>query len=248
MLTIKINLNRSLFKTLMARCRYPPPGGLVTMAESWTFPAPAAGLARTVRAVLAVALVGVLALAFPESARAQAPSPSVCDRTPEVRTALVDGFTGLGCADITAAHLASLTGGLSLDREGITSIKSGDFNGLSSIEEITLSNNSLTELPEGIFDDMASLSVLSLNNSRLQSLRSDIFDHNPHLNKLDLLNNSLRDLPSGILDQLKQLSLLDLSANRFTGLPANAFAQLGDLVRLNLSENPITSLPAGVFE
>ena len=203
----------------------PPPGGLVTMAESWTFPAPAAGLARTARAVLAVALVGVLALAFPESARAQAPSPSVCDRTPEVRDALVGRVNNISdCADVTQSHLTQIHGTLSLNGEGITTLKSSDFNGLSSIDIINLNNNALTELPEGIFDDTREMRELSIGN------------------------NSLRDLPSGIFDQLKQLISLELQANRFTGLPANAFAQLGDLVRLNLSENPITSLPAGVFD
>ena len=221
-------------------------------------------------AALAVAIAGVLALAFPDTARAQAPSPSVCDRTPEVRTKIVGSFSDLSCADITQAQLGTI-GAMTLERNGITSLSTGDFNGLSSLGTLVLSHNSLTELPEGIFDDLGNLTILSLSNNGLQTLRGDVFEHTHRLVTLTLRKNALRDLPSGVFNNTRNMAALDLGNNSLHGLPAgifdrltrlstltiqnnsltdlraDAFSQLGKLQTLDLSNNPITSLPSGVF-
>ena len=68
-----------------------------------------AGVAVTALALLAVTMTGVLALAFPETARAQAPSPGVCDRTPEVRDKLVEKSPVSQCSQVTSGHLAGMT-------------------------------------------------------------------------------------------------------------------------------------------
>ena len=145
-----------------------------------------AGVAVTALALLAVTMSGVLALAFPETARAQAPSPGVCDRTPQVRDKLVDLSPVSQCSQVTSEHLAGMTR-LDLEDTGITSLKSGDFAGLTSLITLDLSFNSITSLPADIFDDLAAVTQLSLSRNNLQILPSNIFDN---LENLSLLQNS----------------------------------------------------------
>ena len=128
-----------------------------------------AGVAVTALALLAVTMTGVLALAFPEPARAQAPSPSVCDRTPQVRDKLVDLSPVSQCSQVTSGHLAGMTR-LELEDAGITSLKSGDFAGLTSLMSLNLARNSLTDLPPTAFDNLENLSILSLFGNSLHSL------------------------------------------------------------------------------
>ena len=89
-----------------------------------------AGLARKVRTVVAAAalatVAGLSVLAFPETARAQAPSPSVCDRTPQVRDNIVATAPVSNCADVTSAHLEARTT-MELPDAGISSLRAGDF-------------------------------------------------------------------------------------------------------------------------
>ena len=57
----------------------------------------------------------------------------VSRRTPQVRDAIVAAVPGVNsAADVTEAHLAAITS-LDLSLEGITSLKTGDFDGLTSL-------------------------------------------------------------------------------------------------------------------
>ena len=128
-----------------------------------------AGVAVTALALLAVTIAGVLAVAFPGTARAQAPSPDVCDRTPQVRDKLVDVSPVSQCSQVTSGHLAGMTK-LDFEDSGITSLKSGDFSGLTSLMRLSLARNSLTDLPPTSFDNLENLSILSLFGNSLHSL------------------------------------------------------------------------------
>ena len=70
------------------------------------------------------------------------PTAGLCKRTPEVSDALVALIPDIThCADVTDAHLAAITGTLDLGYEGITALKSEDFDGLASLEILDLGNN-----------------------------------------------------------------------------------------------------------
>ena len=75
-----------------------------------------------------------------------APTP-VCDRTVQVRDRIVAAVSGVStCGGVSDAHLAAIT---SLDLgfcTGITSLKEGDFDGLSALTRLELQNNSLSGL------------------------------------------------------------------------------------------------------
>ena len=201
----------------------------------------------------------------------------VCDRTPEVRDAIVAKVAGISnCADVTAAHLAAITGTLELDSTSVTSLKLGDFDGLTALEWLNMDYTRLTTLPAGIFnnltaltglaiganrltmlttvpagifDNLTALTRLSLNNGRLTTLPAGIFDNNTALTRLSLAGHDhLATLPAGIFDNNTALTVLSLYNNPLTTLPAGIFDNNTELTYLDLGRSHLTTLPAGIFD
>ncbi len=176
----------------------------------------------------------------------------VSQRTPQVRDAIVAAVPGVNAAaDVTEAHLAAITS-LSWNylnnRTGITSLKSGDFDGLTALTSLQLSYNNLTTLPPRIFDELTALTNLQLSNNDLTALPFGIFDELTALKTLNLRNNDLTSLPPAIFDELTALTNLQLSNNDLTALPFGIFDELTALTWLSLDGNALTTLPAGVFD
>ena len=195
----------------------------------------------------------------------------VCDRTPQVRDAIVAAAGVHDCSDVTEEHLASISI-LDLSSKGITSLKAGDFDGLSSLlqldldtndlsslpsdifDELTKLNklrmggNNLSSLPSGLFDNLTSLTELRLSSNNLVSLPENLFDDNTALTKLNLGHNKLSSLPSGLFDKLTALTELPMSANSLSSLPSGIFDKLTSLTFLNLGNNDFSSLPSGIFD
>ena len=98
----------------------------------------------------------------------------VCDRTPEVRDALV---AHANANDTMVTHcsqvgdddgideLADITGTLVLSGQGIAALKPGDFEGLTRMTGLDLSNNALTALPAGVFEPLTGLTTLALSGN-----------------------------------------------------------------------------------
>ena len=195
----------------------------------------------------------------------------ICDRTVQVRDAIVDRIPGIHtCSAVTDAHLAMVTGLLNLNNTGITSLKSGDFSGLTRLRSLLLNNNQLTTLPVDIFAGLVSLETLRVNANALQSLPRHVFAGLVKLDILDLEYNTLTTLPTGVFaglnlrflgleanqfhtlqaglfDALSGSLILDLSHNALTMLEDGVFTGLGDLVWLDLASNRLQGLPTGVF-
>ena len=189
---------------------------------------------------------------------ARADSAGICDRTERVRDNIISllnaqdlGSLGIkDCSEVTDEHLTrirflDLTGG-GLGQK-ITSLKSGDFEGLSGMTELGLEHNSLSELPEGVFDGLSSLEILTMHGNDLGSLPDGVFDDLTNLDALALYDNDLAALPDGIFDELTELSTLAISDNNLTALPGDVFTGLAGLTHLVASNNKLTSLPDGVF-
>ena len=139
----------------------------------------------------------------------------VCDRTAEVRTAILDKLTDISaCAQVTDADLSGITGTLDLWGRNVTALKARDFRGLPGVHELWLNNNPLTSLPADVFDGLTSLRKLWLhNNTSLASLPADVFDGLTSLQDLLLHNNALPALPADIFDGLTTLRTLRLRMN-----------------------------------
>ncbi len=195
---------------------------------------------------------------------------STCDRTVQVRDAIVAASRVDACGYATVAHLSKITE-LRLSNESISSLKRSDFRGLPALRVLHLEQNQLADLPEGLFDglsrleslrlgfnrlselpersldDLSNLETLDLRGNRLSELPEGLFDGLSNLEYLGVTTNSLTELPEGLFDDLSNLKNLELGNNQFTELPEGLFAGLSNLDRLGLGANELTSLPANVF-
>ena len=173
----------------------------------------------------------------------------ICGRTEVVRDAIVALISGVSnCALVTDAHLAAITG-LYMDRQGITALAAGDFDGLTALGNLDLQANSLSTLPAGVFDELTALRILWLHNNSLTTLPAGVFDGLTSLTQLYLGGNELTTLPAGVFDGLTTLtSLLLTGSNELTELPAGVFDDLTSLTNLVMHSNGLTSLPTGVFD
>ena len=173
----------------------------------------------------------------------------VSERTPQVRDAIVVAVPGVNsAADVTEAHLAAITQ-LFLSNKGITSLKSGDFDGLTALTWLSLAHNEISSLPSDIFDNLTALTSLSLAHNEISSLPSDIFDNLTALTDLGIDFNHLSSLPSGIFDNLANLKRLNLQGYILRSLPSDIFDNLTALTSLHMgSSNYLRSLPSGIFD
>ncbi len=171
----------------------------------------------------------------------------VCDRTSQVRDAIVAIVPGIDeCKDITSTHL-SVISSLNLSNLTITALKEGDFDGLSALTSLSIGNNQLTSLPTTIFSGLSSLTRLDLGSNKLSSLHEDIFSGLTLLNRVYLSYNNLSSLPDDIFSGLSSLQSLALSNNNLSSLPAGLFSGLSSLDWLSLASNSLSELPDGIF-
>ena len=171
----------------------------------------------------------------------------IINRTPQVRDAIVAALTGINSAnDVTEAHLGTITF-LDLKNKGVSTLKAGDFDGLSVLTELRLQENQLTTLPANIFSDLSSLRTLYLNNNRLSSLPSTVFSGLSSLSNLYMNNNRLTSLPETVFSGLTSLRQINMHTNQLTTLPVNVFSGLSSLNQISIHNNRLISLPEYVF-
>ena len=171
----------------------------------------------------------------------------ICTRTTAVHEAIVAQTSGISdCADITDNHLAAI-GTLDLSNKRIVSLKSGDFDGLSSLTRLSLYNNQLTTIQTGAFNGLSSLTYLFLYDNQLTTLPVGVFNDLSSLTSLHLENNQLTTLPVDVFNGLSSLTELRLDDNQLTTLPVGVFNGLSSLTWLYLYDNQLTTLPVGVF-
>ena len=173
----------------------------------------------------------------------------VCERTAQARDAIVALVPDVtDCLDLTPAHLAAITGVLDLQYQEISTLKPGDFGGLTGLTLLILSGNSLTSLPHGIFDDLAALESLWLDFNPISAIPPRVFDNSTALTKLTMQGAHLTTLPPGVFDNLTALTSLILGSTLLADPRSGVFDNLTALTFLNLSEARLTTLPPGVFE
>ncbi len=193
-------------------------------------------------------------------------------RTPAVVKGILDKANLESADSMTAEILNALDGTLDLSEKSISSLKEGDFDGLSSVKRVDLDNNSLTSLPDNVFkgltavtyivlsanrissisedafDGLSTLEALRLSSNSLSSLDVNVFDGLSALKDLGLGENSLSSLDEDLFEDLTSLEILRLSYNELTTLPEDIFDGLTSLKELNLPKNELTSLPSGLFD
>ena len=155
---------------------------------------------------------------------------NICDRTDAVEAGLLAAISETNdCAAVTDTMLAGITGTLNLGRSNfdtsitITSLKAGDFDGLTGLTTLAVHNQGLTTLPEGIFNDLTALTDLQLNGNKLTTLPEGIFNDLTALTDLRLGSNNLTTLPEGVFNGLTALATLYLDSNKLTTLSEGTF-------------------------
>ena len=76
-------------------------------------------------------------------------------------------------ADVTETHLAAITR-LNLRNKVITSLKSGDFSGMTGLTDLNLYGNQLSSLPDGIFKGLTALTTLRLGGNTVDPMQIDV--------------------------------------------------------------------------
>ena len=173
----------------------------------------------------------------------------ICPRTPQVQNAILNALPDIDrCENVMEDDLAKITGPLIITSfPELTELRAGDFDGLSSLQRLDLSDNQLTELPQDIFSALLALTILDLSDNQLTELPDEIFSALLALTTLDLSDNQLTALPQDVFSVLLALTTLDLSDNRLTELPQDVFSTLLALTTLDLSDNRLTELAEDVF-
>ena len=193
----------------------------------------------------------------------------VCNRTPQVRDAIVSA-AGLDCAAISEFDLLEVLS-LDLRHQQIASLEADDFSGLSKLNELRLFGNPLGTLPDLVFQDLVRLRILNLERvgvravpkaiRRLPSLREldlalneieelgeDDFQGLFELRSLELQYNDIAVLPDRVFADLQSLNYLHLFRNRIVDVRKEALEGPASLYRLELSHNPLGELREDAFE
>ena len=210
------------------------------------------------------------------AARVAANGHGVCGRTPQVRDALVVATNSDSCAAVTADDLArvnllDLVPRAETDTP-IAALRAGDFDGLSGLQYLLLSQNSLrtlpsqvfagapglvvldlgdnalTNLPAGAFAGLRNLETLALPGNRLANLSGSVLGDTPRLLSLDMSANGIAELPSGLLRNVPNLEQLVLRANNLEAWPSDAIRDLDRLQEVDMLNNELSQLPRGAFD
>ena len=226
---------------------------LVTGGGEYAVQVPALtnGVAYTVRVIAVTSTgdsrLGEIRRVIPGIPGVAAILQELCDRTEQVRDAVMARKSYIGdCSIVTNLHLETVRG-LDLEDSGIEALLAEDFRGLSNLEWLALSANDLSELPEGVFDDLSSLERLTLSSNDLSALPEGVFNDLSSLEILTLYSNDLSALPEGVFDDLTNLKQLSLSGNDLSALPEGVFDDLTNLKQLSLSGNDLSEWPESVF-
>ena len=165
---------------------------------------------------------------------AQAIDPPLSERTPQIRDAIVAAVPGVNNADdVTAAHLAAITS-LNPAFTGITSLKSGDFNGLTALTYLNLSGNSIGDI--SVLEDLTTLTSLFLAATSISDISA--LESLTALKELYLTHNAISDI--SVLQHLTALTELSLGENSVSDI--SVLANLTALKTLILDHNAISDV------
>ncbi|MEZ6103803.1 MAG: leucine-rich repeat domain-containing protein [Pirellulaceae bacterium] len=156
-------------------------------------------------------------------------------------------FAGFGIQDLDGVNLLTKATSLSLNGNQITSVESGDFDGLTNLLELDLANNQITSIDSGDFDGLDNLQNLFLLGNQISSIKRGDFDGLANLQTLDLPNNQITSIQSDAFQRLTTLKYLGLQNNRLTSIENGVFDGLANLLTLWLAGNQVSTIASGAF-
>ena len=157
---------------------------------------------------------------------------TVSQRTQQVQDAIVAAVPDVYNADeVTPAHLAAITY-LDLSYQNITSLKSGDFSGLTGLTDLSLSGNSISNI--SALSGLTTLTYLHLGDNSISNISA--LSGMTKLTELYLWSNSISNISA--LSGMTKLTRLELSNNTISNV--SALERLTALTDLKLSNNSIS--------
>lgn len=175
-----------------------------------------------------------------------------------------------GIPEGTFTNLSALTY-LNLDGTPVRKLHARSFCGLSTLEELSMSDCSINHIDDEVFSCLPQLVTLNLGHNNLQNLPPAValsghkflhfvsFDHNEisnlkskglkglNLHKLDLSYNRIQELGPETFSEAS-LTHVDLSHNLLLTISPITFTPISlQLSILSLAENPLRNLPASMF-
>lgn len=174
----------------------------------------------------------ITAVSLSTLAETSTPMISICDRTVEVKLAIMKEIefteaaktklystqdkSHLGrCDRITAEQLGAIETLVIAGRAGneIASLKTGDFDGLTGLVHLNLSNNALKDLPQGLFKDLSRLKSLDLSLNSLKKIKAHYFTDLVYLQELYLGYNQIVSSDPGALLRNTQITRFVFDGN-----------------------------------
>ncbi len=162
----------------------------------------------------------------------------VCDRTAQVRDAIVAAVSVSTCGDVTEVHLAAIDS-LRVVGTSLSELQADDFSGLTALTWLNLRGNQLTSLPDRIFDSLTALTWLNLGNNHLSTIPPELGNLS-NLTYLHLGRNQLSGEIPVTLGNLNSLTYLSLGGNQLLGEIPAALGGLNSLTYLSLSDNELS--------
>ena len=136
---------------------------------------------------------------------------------------------------------------IELSKKSIQTIDSLTFNGLNSLEGLSLGNNKLTTIDRAIFKNLTSLQTLWLYNNEIESIDSLAFYDLACLKFLSLQYNKIETIHPITLHSLHSLRNIYLSSNQIKEIHPDTFNGLKNLLRLGLFGNQIKNIHSNTF-
>ncbi|XP_055314702.1 protein slit isoform X2 [Sitodiplosis mosellana] len=136
---------------------------------------------------------------------------------------------------------------LDLQGNNITVIFEMDFQHLSKLRILQLTDNEIHTIEKDAFQDLISMERLRLNNNRLKAVPDNFLGNAANLLRLDLSHNQLQIIGRKTFKGATSLRSLQIDNNEITCLDEQAFRGLGELEILTLNNNNITALPREIF-
>ena len=181
-------------------------------------------LTDSISVTISVALVGDTTI-----------NPPLSQRTQQVRDAIVSAVDVDRLDDVTPVHLAAISN-LYLSSTGITSLKTGDFAGLTNLQSLHMTSNSISDI--SALANLTSLTRLILHSNSISDISP--LENLTKLKNLNLMHNSISDIST--LESLTALTNLGLSNNSISNI--SPLDDLTSLTTLLLSRNSISDISA----
>ncbi|XP_020864821.1 SLIT and NTRK-like protein 6 isoform X1 [Phascolarctos cinereus] len=131
---------------------------------------------------------------------------------------------------------------LFLLNNGLTTLHTNDFSGLTNAVLIHLGFNNIVDIEPGAFNGLGLLKQLHINHNSLEILKEDTFHGLENLEFLQADNNFITVIEPSAFSKLHRLKVLILNDNAIEFLPPNIF-RFVPLTHLDLRGNQLQTLP-----